>query len=164
MGGDSMRDDVKRKAEGGLVFLLYIVAHGLACVLGYLFYMVLSYIFRGRGDDGIGLLHLIVLYVVHSFANLFVAAGLDYVFNLSRRLNVFLVAFLSHLVLIASLLFLVFWSSNWDFEMLFCLGILVLIYFTLPLGVSFFIMNLIVKALDYFFGPEEKAVAKGKVE
>jgi len=71
--------------------------------------------------------------------------------------------FLSHLVLIASFLFLYFWFSGRDFGKLFNLGTYVLIYFILPLGVSLFAMNLIGKALGYSFEfeDEEKAMVQG---
>jgi hypothetical protein len=64
--------------------------------------------------------------------------------------------FLSHLVLFASFLFLYFWLSGWNFWKLFNLSVYVFIYFILPLGVSFFVMNLIGKAMGYSFSPEDE--------
>jgi hypothetical protein len=138
--------------------LLYLGAHVLACGLGY---------FLGNyllGEGRIGLWFLILLYVVLFFAAGFAAVGLELVFNLLRlRLNDFLHLFLSHLVLFASFLFLVFWLSGWNSEKLFNLGKYVLIYFILPLGVSLFAMNLIGKALGYSFSldDEQKAMVQG---
>ncbi|MFZ8860405.1 MAG: AAA family ATPase, partial [Thermocrinis sp.] len=166
-----MRDDVKRKDEEGLEVLLYRVAHVLACGLGYFFghYLFDKPIFKERVAD---LLVLPLLYVVLYFANIFFAIGLVYVhelfrkrnlFDLLRWLNTFSLMFLSYLVLFASFLFLYFWLSGWNSEKLFNLGGYVFIYFILPLGVSFFIVNLIGKALGYSFSleDEQKAMVQG---
>jgi ATPases with chaperone activity, ATP-binding subunit len=137
--------------------LLYLVAHVLACGLGY---FLGNYLFEGR----LKLLPLILLYVVIFFANLFVAAGLDPVFKRFKiRLNAFSLVFLSHLVLLASFLFLYFLFSGRDFGKLFNLGTYVFIYFILPLGVSLFGMNLIGKAMGYSFSldDEQKTMVQG---
>jgi ATPases with chaperone activity, ATP-binding subunit len=154
-----MRADVKRDENGGLLFgLLYLVAHVLALGLGFFFghYLFDKPIYTKSLID---LLLLFPLYVVILYANIFVAAGLDAVFKLSRRLNAFVDAFLSYLLLFSSFLFLVFLFSGW--KGLLNLGTYVLIYFILPLGLSLFVMNLIGKAMGYSFGPEEKAMVKG---
>jgi hypothetical protein len=166
-----MRDDVRRKDEEGLVVLLYKVAHVLACGLGYFFghYLFDKPIFR---EWLIDLLLLPPLYVVLYFTNLFVAAGLAYVFeffrklnlfDLLRRLNLFSFMFLSYLILFSPFLFLYFLFSGRDFEELFNLGTYVFIYFILPLGVSLFGMNLIGKAMGYSFGfeDEQKTMVQG---
>jgi hypothetical protein len=151
-----MRADVKRRPSDGLGVLLYLVAHVLACGLGYF----LGNYFLGEGR--IGLWFLILLYVVIFFATEFAAAGLELVFKRFRlRLNDFLFAFLSYLVLFASFLFLYFLFSGRDFGKLFNLGTYILIYFILPLGLSFFVMNLIGEAMGYSFGPEQKAMVQG---
>ncbi len=151
-----MMADVKRRPSDELVFLLYLVAHVLACALGYL----LGNYFLGEGR--ISLWFLILLYVVIFFANLFVVAGLAPVFKRFRlRLNYFLEAFLAYLVLFTPFLFLYFWLSGWNSEKLFNLGTYVLIYFILPLGVSLFAMNLIGRAMGYSFVPEQKAMVQG---
>ena len=148
----------RTREEEVLVFIpLYLGAHVLACCLGY---FLGNYLFESR----IGLLPLILLYVVHYISSFFVAGGLETLFERFRiRLNEFLFAFLTHLVLIASFLFLVFWLSGWNFGKLFNLGTYVLIYFIMPLGVSLFAMNLIGKAMGYDFGPEDeqKAMVQG---
>jgi hypothetical protein len=116
--------DVKRKAGDDVGFLLYLVAHVLALGLGYLLgdYLleVDNIIIRNLRID---LLPLIFLYVVLFIAHLFVAYGLDKVFGLSQRLNLFLFMFLSYLVLIASYVFLIsflgFWLSDWRFSFLY---------------------------------------------
>jgi hypothetical protein len=152
-----MRADVRRGPSDELGFLLYLVAHVLACGLGY---FLGNYLFEGR----LKLLPLILLYVVIFFANLFVAAGLDPVFKRFKiRLNAFSLVFLSHLVLLASFLFLYFLFSGRDFGKLFNLGTYVFIYFILPLGVSLFAMTLIGKALGYSFGfdDEQKTMVQG---
>jgi len=150
-----MRDAVRRIDEDILFILLYLGAHVLACGLGYL---LGDYLFEGR----IGLLPLILLYVVLFLANVFVGIGLEPLFKRFRiRLNEFLFAFLTHLVLFASFLFLYFWLSGWNYEKLLNLGTYVLIYFIVPLGVSFFVMNLIGKAMGYSFGPEQKTMVQG---
>jgi len=140
----------------GMLRLLYLFAHVLACGLGYF----LGNYFLGKGHISLWL--LVLLYVVIFFTNLFGAAGLDPVFNRFRiRLNIFLHVFLSHLVLITSFLFLYFLFSGRNFGKLFNLGTDVLIYFILPLGVSFFTMNLIGKAMGYSFVPEQKTMVQG---
>jgi hypothetical protein len=145
-----MRADIKRKDADLFIVPAYVVAHVLACGLGYL---LGNYLFEGR----IGLWFLILLYVVLCFATPFVAIGLESVFNRFRLiLNDFLHLFLSHLVLVALFLFLYFLFSGRDFEKLFNLGTYILIYFTLPLGLSFFAMNLIGKAMGYSFSPEDE--------
>jgi ATPases with chaperone activity, ATP-binding subunit len=153
-----MRNDVDRDKEGVVLVLLYLGAHGLACSLGYF----LGNYFLGEGR--ISLWFLVLLYVVIFFANLFVGAGLESVFKRFRiRLNFFSLTFLSYLVLFASFLFLYFWFSGWHSEKLFNLGTYVLIYFILPLGLSFFAMNLIGKAMGYSFSleDEQKTMAQG---
>ena len=109
-----MKDDIRREDEYRSAFLDYLAAHVFAYVLGFLLgqYLFDKPIFR---EWLIDLLLLLLLYVVLFFANLFVANGLDYVFNLYRRLNGLLVMFLSYVVLIASFFFLYFWLSGWDF-------------------------------------------------
>ncbi len=153
-----MKADVKRRPSDELVFLFYLVAHVLACGLGY---FLGNYLF---GEGRIGLWSLILLYVVIFFANLFIAAGLEPVFKRFQiRLNDFLFMFLSYLVLFASFLFLYFLFSGQDFGKLFNLGTHVLIYFILPLGVSLFAMNLIGRAMGYSFSldDEQKAMVQG---
>jgi energy-coupling factor transporter ATP-binding protein EcfA2 len=154
-----MKADVRR--------LFYLFAHVLACGLGYF----LGNHFLGEGR--LGLLPLILLYVVLLFANFFVGIGLAYVFELFKRLgfpnlfqwlNLLSFMFLSYLVLFASFLFLVFWLSGWNSEKLFNLGTYVFIYFILPLGLSFFVMNLIGRAKGYSFRIEfkqQKIMIKG---
>jgi len=63
--------------------------------------------------------------------------------------------------LVALFLFLYFLFSGWDFGKLLNLGTYVFIYFILPLGVSFFVMNLIGKAMGYSFVPEQKTMVQG---
>ncbi len=153
-----MRADVKRRPSDELVFLFYLVAHVLACGLGYF----LGNYFLGKGHISLWL--LILLYVVLFFAVGFVVVVVEYVFKRFRIiLNEFLFVFLSHLVLFASFLFLYFLFSGRDFEKLLNLGTYVLIYFILPLGVSFFAMNLIGKAMGYDFKleDEQKAMVQG---
>jgi hypothetical protein len=160
-----MRDDVRRKDDDLFIVPAYPVAHVLACGLGY---FLGNYLFEGR----LGLLPLILLYVVLFFANGFLGGFFEAVlkffkkrnlFNLLRWLNFFSLAFLTHLVLFASFLFLYFWLSGWNSEKLFNLGTYVLIYFILPLGVSLFAMNLIGKAMGYSFSleDEQKAMVQG---
>ncbi len=167
-----MRDDVRQEAEERLVATLYFVAQLLACGLGYFFghYLFDKPIFKESLYD---LLVLPLLYVVLFFTTLFVGIGLAYVFELFKRLglhdlfqwlNFFSFLFLSYLVLFASFLFLVFLFSGWNSGMLFNLGTYVLIYFIVPLGVSFFVMNLIGKAKGYSFRiefKEQKIMIKG---
>jgi hypothetical protein len=164
-----MRDDVKRKDADLFLVPAYIVAHVLACGLGFFFghYLFDKPIFREWFAD---LLLLPLVYVVLYFANLFVAVGLFFVFesfkrlglpDLSQRLNLFLFTFLSYLILFASFLFLYFWLSGWNSEKLFNLGVYVLIYFILPLGLSLFAMNLIGKAMGYSFEDEQKTMVQG---
>ena len=147
-----MKDDVKV-----LLFLLfYIGAHVLACVLGYFMghYLLDRPLFS---DWLIDLFLLPLLYVVLFYAHLFVGMGLESVFKRFRiRLNLLLEMFFSHLILIALPLFLYFWFSGWKLSALLNVGVPVFIYFTLPLGVSFFIMNLVGKAMGYSFTPEEE--------
>jgi ATPases with chaperone activity, ATP-binding subunit len=144
--------------------LLYRVAHVLACGLGFFLgdYLFDKPIFVEWFVD---LLVLPLLYVVLYFTNIFVAAGLVFVFeffkkrnlfDILQRLNFFSLMFLSYLVLFAFFLFLVFWLSGWTSEILFNLGTYVLIYFILPLGLSFFAMNLIGRAMGYSFRPEDE--------
>jgi hypothetical protein len=166
-----MRADVKRKDNDLFTAPAYSGAHVLACGLGFFFghYLFDKPIFRERFAD---LLVLPLLYVVLYFVNAFVGLGLFLVFeffkkrnlfNLLQRLNFFSLMFLSYLVLFASFLFLVFWLSGWNSEKLFNLGTYVFIYFILPLGVSFFAMNLIGKAKGYSFSAEDeqKAMVQG---
>jgi ATP-dependent Clp protease ATP-binding subunit ClpA len=143
-----MRADIKRKNDD-LVFLLYLFAQVIACGLGYL---LGNYLFEGR----IGLWLLILLYVVLFFATPFVGGSLEPVFERFRIRNAFLTAFLSYLISFASFLFLYFLFSGRDFGKLFNLSTYVLIYFILPLGLSFFVMNLIGKAMGYSFVLEDK--------
>jgi hypothetical protein len=168
-----MRSDIKEEDRSVLPGLLYIVAYALACGLGYLLgnYLFDKHILEGR----IGLLPLILLYVVLYFANGFVAAVLFSVFEFFKKRNLFnlpkwlnffsfaFFAFLSHLVSLASFLFLYFWLSGWDSGKLFDFSVYVLIYFILPLGVNLFAMNLILKAMGYSFilEDEEKAMVQG---
>jgi energy-coupling factor transporter ATP-binding protein EcfA2 len=154
-----MRADVKRNAD--LLGLLYLVAHVFAFGLGYLLgnYLFEKQILR---EGRIGLLSLILLYVVLTFAGAFVIGALDTVFKRFQiRLNELLSLFLSYLVLIIPPIFLYFWLSGWKFSALFNLGVLAFIYFILPLGVSLFILNFVGKALGYSFSPEEKAMVQG---
>jgi hypothetical protein len=166
-----MRADVKRKDNDLFTAPAYSGAHVLACGLGFFFghYLFDKPIFRERFAD---LLVLPLLYIVLFFANVFLGDVLEYVFkffkkrnlfNPLRWLNFFSLAFLAHLVLFASFLFLYFWLSGWDSEKLFNLGTYVFIYFILPLGVSLFAMNLIGKAMGYSFGfeDEQKAMVQG---
>jgi len=160
-----MRADVRQKGDDSLFVLLYFVAHVPACVLGFFVghYLFDKPIFR---EGLIDLLPLTLLYVVLYLANLFVFTGLEHVFKLLRiriRLNEFLFAFLSYLILFASFLFLYFWLSGWNSKKLFNLGTYVLIYFILPLGVSLFAMNLIGKAMGYSFSldDEQKTMVQG---
>jgi len=151
-----MRADVRRRPSDDFIFLFYLVAQVLACGLGYF----LGNYFLGEGR--IGLWFLILLYVVLFFATPFVGGSLETVFKHFRlRLNYFLEAFLAYLILFASFLFLVFWLSGWNSEKLFNLGTYVLIYFIVPLGVSFFAMNMIGKAMGYSFSPEQKTMVQG---
>jgi hypothetical protein len=149
-----MKKDAKWDED--LVLLFYIAAHVLACVLGYLLGNYL--LSEGR----IGLLPLILLYVGLLYAQLFVGIGLESVLKRFRiRLNFLLEMFFSHLILITPFPFLYFWFSGWKLSALLNIGVPVLIYFILPLGVSFFILNLIGKAIGYSFAPEEKAMVQG---
>ncbi len=163
-----MGDDIRQEDKYGLFDLLYLVAHVLACGLGYFFghYLFDKPIFRESFAD---LLVLPLFYVILYFANAYVAAGLGYVFeffkklnlfDLLRRLNLFSFMFLSYLIFFTSFLFLYFWLSGWDSGKLFNLSVYFLIYFILPLGVSFFAMNLIGKAMGYSFSPEQKAIVQ----
>jgi SpoVK/Ycf46/Vps4 family AAA+-type ATPase len=161
-----MRPDVKRKDNDLFLVPAYPVAHVIACGLGYF----LGNYFLGEGR--IGLLPLILLYVVLFFANGFLGGVLESVlkffkkrnlFNLLRWLNFFSLAFLTHLVLFASFLFLYFLFSGRDFGKLLNLSTYVFTYFILPLGVSLFAMNLIGKAMGYSFSleDEQKAMVQG---
>ncbi|MFZ8860641.1 MAG: AAA family ATPase, partial [Thermocrinis sp.] len=163
---------MRQEAEERLAATLYFVAHVLACGLGYFFgrYLFDKPIFREWFAD---LLVLPLVYVVLFFVNLFVGIGLAYVFELLKRLgfpdlfrwlNLFSFTFLSYLVLFAPFLFLVFWLSGWEFGKLLNLGTYILIYFILPLGLSFFVMNLIGRAKGYSFRIEfkqQKIMIKG---
>jgi hypothetical protein len=163
-----MRDDVKRKDDEGLESL-YIGAHVLACILGYFF----GHHLFDKPIFGMGLIDLLLLfpiYMVLYFANAYVAGGLICVFeffqklnlfNIFRWLNFFSFMFLSYLIVIASYIFLNFWLSGWDSGKLFNLSVYAIIYFILPLGLSFFIMNLIGKAMGYSFSPEQKTMVQG---
>ncbi|MFZ8784919.1 AAA family ATPase [Thermocrinis sp.] len=166
-----MRDDVRRKDNDLFFVPAYPVVHVLACGLGFFFghYLFDKPIFKERFVD---LLVLPLLYVVLYFVNVFVGVGLFFVFeffkkrnlfNIFRWLNIFSFTFLSYLVLFASFLFLYFWLSGWNSEKLFNLSTYVLIYFILPLGVSFFAMNLLGKAMGYSFGfeDEQKTMVQG---
>jgi ATPases with chaperone activity, ATP-binding subunit len=161
-----MRADVRRKDNDLFIAPAYSFAHVLACGLGY---FLGNYFF---GESRIGLLPLSLLYVVLFFANGFLGVFFESVlkflkkrnlFNLLRWLNSFSLAFLSYLILFASFLFLVFWLSGWNSQILFNLGTYVFIYFILPLGLSFFAMTLIGKALGYSFSldDEQKAMVQG---
>jgi hypothetical protein len=68
--------------------LLYRVAHVLACGLGYFFglYLFDKPIF---GEWFVDLLVLPLLYVVLYFTNIFVAAGLVFVFEFFKKQNLF---------------------------------------------------------------------------
>jgi len=154
-----MRADVRRDDNFDAFMLFYFVAHVLACGLGY---FLGNYFLR---EGHIGLLPLILLYVVLFVGCFFVGIGLAYVleffkkrnlFDLLRWLNFFSFMFLSYLVLFASFLFLYFWLSGWNSEKLLNLSTHVLIYFIVPLGVSFFAMNLIGKAMGYSFSLEDE--------
>lgn len=167
-----MRNEVRQEAEERLAGTLYLAAQVIACGLGYFFghYLFDKPIFKESLYD---LLVLPLLYVVLFFTTLFVGIGLAYMFELFKRLglpdffqwlNFFSFLFLSYLVLFASFLFLVFLFSGWNSGILFNLGTYVLIYFILPLGVSFFAMNLIGKAKGYSFRiefKEQKIMIKG---
>jgi hypothetical protein len=157
-----MRSDVKREDRiVFFVFLSYLAAHVLGCVLGY------SLGSRLFGKEVINPLLLTLLYVVHFFAVAFAGAALAYVLDFFRRglpdrLNFFLFIFLSHLVLVGFLLFLYFAFSGWNFGKLFNLGKTIFVYFTLPLGLMFFVSNLVGKAMGYTFVPaERKAMFQG---
>jgi len=161
-----MRADVRRKDNDLFIAPAYSFAHVLACGLGYF----LGNYFLGEGR--LKLLPLILLYVVIFFANIFVGEALESVlkffkkrnlFNLLRWLNFFSLAFLSYLVLFASFLFLVFLLSGWNSGILFNLSTYILIYFILPLGLSFFAMTLIGRALGYSFSfeDEQKTMVQG---
>jgi hypothetical protein len=149
-----MMADVKRDKGDGLFFLLYLGAYVFAYIGAFLLGRMVSPIFQ---LERIGPVSLGLLYVANLYATSAVGAILD-IFNFFKRLNVFLVVFLSHLILISSFLFPYFWFSGWKFSALLNVGVPVLIYFTLPLGVSFFIMNFVGKAMGYSFTPEEKAM------
>lgn len=166
-----MRDEVRRKDDELFIVPAYPAAHVLACGLGYFFghYLFDKPIFKESLYD---LLVLPLLYVVLYFANAFVSVGLFFVFeffkkrnlfNIFRWLNIFSLMFLSYLTLFASFLFLVFLFSGWNSGILFNLGTYVLIYFILPLGLSFFAMNLIGKAMGYSFSleDEQKTMVQG---
>lgn len=159
-----MRDEVKRKDDELFFVPAYPAAHVLACGLGYFFghYLFDKPIFKESLYD---LLVLPLLYVVLFLANGLLGGVLESVlkffkkrnlFNLPRWLNFFSLAFLTHLVLFASFLFLVFLFSGWNSGILFNLGTYVLIYFIVPLGVSLFGMNLIGKAMGYSFSLEDE--------
>jgi hypothetical protein len=157
-----MRSDVKREDRiVFFVFLSYLAAHVLGCVLGY------SLGSRLFGKEVINPLLLTLLYVVHIYANLLVAVVLAYVLDffrpgLSKRLNIFLFTFLSHLVLVGYILLLYFLLSGWNFGKLFNLGKSIFVYFTLPLGLMFFVSNLVGKAMGYTFVPaDRKAMVQG---
>jgi hypothetical protein len=101
-----MRDVVRREDEAGLAGLLYLVAHVLACGLGFFLgdYLFDKPIF---GEWFVDLLVLPLLYVVLYFANVFVGVGLFFVFEFFKKLNLFNIfrwlnmisfAFLSYLV------------------------------------------------------------------
>ncbi len=161
-----MRADVKRKDDDLFIVPAYPVAHVLACSLGYF----LGNYFLGKGHISLWL--LILLYVVLFFANGFLGGVLESVlkffkkrnlFNLLRWLNFFSLAFLTHLVLFASFLFLYFWLSGWNSEKLFNLGTYVLIYFILPLGLSLFGMSFIGKAMGFSLSldDEQKTMVQG---
>jgi len=167
-----MRDDVRQEAEERWAGALHFFAHVLACGLGYFFghYLFDKPIFRAWFAD---LLVLLLLYAVLFFTHLFVGIGLAYVFELFKRLglpdlfqwlNLFSFLSLIYLVMFVSFLFLIFLFSGWDSGILFNLGTYVFIYFILPLGVSFFAMNLIGKAKGYSFRiefKEQKIMIKG---
>jgi len=157
-----MRSDVKWEDRMAFVFLLsYLAAHVFGCVLGYLLGS------RLFGKEVINPFLLVLLYVVHVYANLLVGVALDYVLyffrpRLSDRLNFLLFAFLSHLVLVGVPLFLYFALSDWNFGKLFNLGKPIFVYFTLPLGLMFFVLNLVGRAMGYTFVPAEgKAMVQG---
>jgi len=148
--------------EGEKMFLLsYLAAYVFGCVLGYLLGS------RLFGKEVINPFLLVLLYVVHFFATALVAAALFSVLDFFRRglpdrVNDFLFAFLSHLVLVGFILFLYFAFSDWNFGKLFNLGKLIFVYFTLPLGLMFFVLNLVGRAMGYTFVPAEgKAMVQG---
>ena len=166
-----MRADVKRKDDDLFIVPAYPIAHVIACGLGFFFghYLFDKPIFE---ESVYGPLYLPLLYVVLFFANGLLGGVLESVlkffkkrnlFNLLRWLNFFSLAFLTHLVLFASFLFLYFLFSGRDFVKLFNLGTYVLIYFILPLGVSLFVMGLIGKAMSYSLSldDEQKAMVQG---
>ncbi len=166
-----MRADVKRKDDDLFIVPAYVVAHVLACGLGFFFghYLFDKPIFK---ESLFGFLLLPLLYVVLYFVNVFVGVGLVYVFeffkkrnlfNLLRWLNFFSLAFLSYLVLFAFVLFLYFLFSGLDFGKLFNLSTYAFIYFILPLGVSFFAMNLIGRAMGFSLSleDEQKTMVQG---
>jgi hypothetical protein len=155
-----MRAGVRRK-DDDLLGLLYFVAYVFACVLGYLLgnYLFEKQILR---EGRLGLLPFILLYVVLLSATAFVMTALEFVFKRFQiRLNELLLLFFSHLVVIIPPIFLYFWLSGWKFSALFNIGVPALIYFTLPWGVSLFILNFVGKALGYSFSLEEKAMVQG---
>jgi hypothetical protein len=160
-----MKADVKRGKGNAVFVLLFLGAHVFALGLGYFFghYLFDKPLFR---DGRMDIFLLPLLYVVLFFANLFVLAfvivPLETVFKRFQiRLNGLLEIFLSYLVSISSFLLLYSLFSGWDFGKLLNLGVIALIYFILPLGVSFFILNFVEKALGYSFSPEEKAMVQG---
>jgi hypothetical protein len=156
-----MRDDVKLDNEeivAGLLGLGFLV---LASVLGYFMghYLFDKPLFRDGSMD-IFLLPFLHWVLMSASASVYFFA-LEPVFKRTRRLNFLLEFYLSYLVSISSFLLLYSLFSGWDFGKLLNLGVLALIYFILPIGVIFFIANLILRALGYSFKPEEKTIAKG---
>jgi hypothetical protein len=157
-----MRDDVKRGNEDLVAGLLALGIFVLTCVLGYFMghYLFDKPLFR---DGRMDIFLLPFLHWVLMFAcGLFYVFVLEPVFKLFQiRLNDSLEFYLSYLVPIITFLLLDFLFSNGDSERLFNLGVLALIYFILPFGVSLFIAELILRALGYSSKPKEKTIAKG---
>ncbi|WP_299209683.1 AAA family ATPase [Thermocrinis sp.] len=153
----------RRTYEEGekMVLLSYLAAHVFGCVLGYLLGN------RLFGKEVINPFLLVLLYVVHVYATALVAAALFSVLDFFRRglpdrVNALLFMFLSHLVLVGVPLFLYFAFSNWNFGKLFNFGKPIFVYFTLPLGLMFFVLNLVGRAMGYTFVPAEgKAMVQG---
>jgi hypothetical protein len=88
--------------------MLYVGAHVLACILGYL---LGSYLVEKKliVDFGIDFSTSLKVYIVLFFVHLFAVAGLDRVFpRLLTRVNEFLFVFLSHLVVITFFHFVCF--------------------------------------------------------
>jgi energy-coupling factor transporter ATP-binding protein EcfA2 len=150
-----MRDYIKIGMLGFMSFVFLFIFFALPPVLSYLFGRMAKHFF---GLGSVHLIPLIFLYVVIFLAVGFITAALDFVFNLSRRLNFFSFIFLSYLIFITPFYLLFLWLSNYGFLRI---SLYTLIYFILPFLLSLVIMFLITKAISLFFGPEEEAMAKG---